>query len=241
LSLLSTHEFAPITFQVGFLEAPLSTVAEAYGSWHRRLAEKFRAEFSIRATTGGLDDCLPELEPLTTPQDRDLIVETDSAWVAFFTKGSRVPDVWAPVGELCRLLACRGIAARCIPDRDSNGSGQPRIYGCVSFDLFSPRQTDWLNVERSVCSMNDGGKWEFWARGTPQEYEELDQYTLRRIADRFRADMLTRYCAALGLRASEPNFYGGHAVIGVHPVPGLVAERPRERLTMREARERLGL
>jgi hypothetical protein len=241
LTSLLTYQFAPTTFQIGFLETRLSKAAETYEHWHGRLANEYRTQFSKRATTGGLRDCLRQLEPLTTPQDHDLIIETESPWVAFFTNGSRVPDVVSPVGELCRLIECRGLAVRCIPDRHSGNSKQPCTFGCVSFDLFSPHKTEWLNVERSVCSMNDGGRWKFWARGTPQIYEEIDRYRERRIIDRFTPDMLSRYCKALGLRAFEWDFYGGNGIIGIHPIAELADGSKPERLSMSEARDRLFL
>jgi len=89
--------------------------------------------------------------------------------------------------------------------------------------------------------MNDGGRWEFWARGTPQIYEEIDRYRERRIIDRFTPEMLSRYCEALGLRVFDWGFYGGDGIIGIHPIAEFADGSKPERLTMREARDRLFL
>jgi hypothetical protein len=88
-----------------------------------------------------------------------------------------------------------------------------RIYGAVMFTIYSSQKTDWLNRERSVGVMNDGGVWKFWAEGRVQPFEELERYGSRRLRDRFTYDMLNRYCLALGLCPFDETFYGQRGVV----------------------------
>jgi hypothetical protein len=79
--------------------------------------------------------------------------------------------------------------------------------------MFTTHQVNWLNQERAVVAMNDGGSWLFSADGTEQPFEELEKYKARRIASRFTGEMLERYCAALDIKLFDDSFYGGKTAI----------------------------
>jgi hypothetical protein len=79
--------------------------------------------------------------------------------------------------------------------------------------MFTSHQTDWLNQERAIVAMNDGGSWLFSADGIEQPFEELGSYKGRRIADRFTDQMLERYCEALGIKLFDEAFYGSKAAV----------------------------
>jgi hypothetical protein len=79
--------------------------------------------------------------------------------------------------------------------------------------MFAAHQTAWLNQVRAVVAMNDGGSWLFSVDGTPQPFEELQNYKARRIADRFTDEMLERYCKALGIGLFDEAFYGMNAAV----------------------------
>ena len=130
-----------------------------------------------------------------------------------FNNGLRVSDLESPIGHLCKIAPCRGVVIHCAPDRSNVQHPEAlRIYGIVRFTLFGPRQTDWLNQERYVCAVNDGGKWEFFLQGEQQPFECPEKYNSRRIQDRFTDEMLEKYCAALGIRVFDADFYGGRAL-----------------------------
>ena len=141
-------------------------------------------------------------------------METSSRWTAFFDNGLRVSDPESPVGHLCTVIPCRGVVVHCAPDRsrimDRNAL---RIYGIVSFRMFASHQTDWLNQERAIVAMNDGGSWLFSADGIEQPFEEPGSYKARRIADRFTDQMLERYCDALGIKLFDEAFYGAKVAV----------------------------
>jgi hypothetical protein len=65
-----------------------------------------------------------------------------------------------------------------------------------------------------VAAVNDNGRWEWLASGTPQPFEDVAAYQRRRVRDRLTPDMLASYCGALGLRPLDESFYGtaGHLV-----------------------------
>jgi hypothetical protein len=90
--------------------------------------------------------------------------------------------------------------------------------------MFAPHQTGWLNQERAVVAMNDGGSWLFSADGIQQPFEEPESYKARRVADRFTDEMLERYCNALGIELYNESFYGMKAA-GINTVQKLPASR----------------
>jgi hypothetical protein len=94
----------------------------------------------------------------------------------------------------------------CVPQTHRRGAGGR--YGAVQFQLFGPAPTDWLNYVRTIVAANDGGRWVFETHGEVQPFERPEAYTTGRIADRFTAEMLGEYAAALGVRYFDPEFYG---------------------------------
>jgi hypothetical protein len=233
---LVQDQFAPITSAVGFIEAPLEVVGLELQRWHRSL----RNEAKIRGVQGLLPEVLHELEPLmTTGSTRELLLETRSSWIAYFDNVAAGTDPMGPVSYLCGVIHCRGVIASYVPHtltseaRDAEGR-----YGGVQFSLVGPEETDFLNFVRSIEVVNDGGPWVFNASGSPQPFEEPERYTARRIRDRFTPEMLERYCAALGVRYFEADYYGpnGLMVECLSPLPF-----GAEALTLAEAQKRYGV
>jgi hypothetical protein len=107
----------------------------------------------------------------------------------------------------------------------------------VVFDLFAPEPRAWLNYERSVGVINDG-RWTFVSEGTVQPFESIERYAAKRVRDRFDAELLEKYSAALGIRLLDPTFYGPEGIVVVRR--GVLREE-HPVLTLRAARERLGL
>lgn len=208
-SLLS-GQYAPLTYQIGFLEGSLEQVSGAYLNWRRGLQPDLRTV----STDGPLSSALAQLEPLTTPWTKELLISTHSRWTAFFCNGLLNCDPESPIGHLCSLVPCKGVVVHCVNDRSAVKDREAlRVYGAVSFTLFSPHRTEWLNQERSICAMNDAGRWVFLEQGEPQAFEHLQQYRVREVKQRFTAAMLEEYCLALGIRLFDDQFYEGKALI----------------------------
>ena len=211
---LLDDRFVPLTHQVEFLEADFDKIADVYLSWQASLHGRVSSE-SLNAP---LATALQRLEPLTTPWEKELFIATNSRWVAYFNNGLRVSDPESPIGHLATIVPCRGLVVHSIPDRSSvTHRDALRIYGAVSFTMFVAHPTDWLNQERCICAMNDGGKWVFVDEGEPQAFEDPEKYKARRIRDRFTPEMLEAYCWALDIRVFDENFYDGKTLITKRP------------------------
>jgi hypothetical protein len=213
---LLDNKFAPITFVWGFVECPFSELSETFIRWQEQTDKKFGTQTEARSFQAPLSESLRSLEPLTTPLDRYLLTETRSEWTAIFANGLRTNDVASPVGYLPTVLGTRGLGISCIPDRSSErGKDGLQIYGAVKFELYGPKDTDWLNRIRSISLANDVNGWEFTASGEVQPYEQTEQYEKRKRIERFTPEMLEAYCAALGIDLFNPDFYGSQCV-GIH-------------------------
>lgn len=211
---LLDNRFAPITFTCGFFESPFDVVSKAFTSWHTDIDAKFNTQTETIRFVAPLTQALERLEPLTTPLDRYLLLETRSTWTSIFSNGLRVNDVASPVAYLPTVLGCRGLQVRCIPDRSNMaGKGGFQIYGAISFTLNGPQKTDSLNRIRHVSVRNDVSGWEFAAGGEVQPYEQPENYRKRNIVDRFSPEMLESYCKALGIDLFEPGFYGDRCLL----------------------------
>jgi hypothetical protein len=85
---LLNNDFAPVTFRFGFIETSFPALCDAFQEWFRTIDAKhpsLQTEFT--PITAPLAIALLSLEPLTTPLDRYLLVETASNWSAVFANG----------------------------------------------------------------------------------------------------------------------------------------------------------
>jgi hypothetical protein len=206
---LIKNEFAPVTFRFGFVESSFTSLREAFHEWFRTIDAKEGLKTEFRTIVAPLGTALLSLEPLTTPSDRYLLVETKSNWTAIFANGLRVNDVFSPVSYLPLRLNCRGLEVGYTPDcSKSDRKDLLRVWGHTLFALYGPSSTDWLNRIRYLSVSNDVGGWSFSESGDAQPYEELDAYKKRRIQERLTIEMLERYCSALGVELNQADFYG---------------------------------
>jgi hypothetical protein len=206
---LLNNEFAPLTFRFGFIETSFPALCDAFTQWHKNLDEKFGLLTEFKTFVAPLSSAFSTLEPLTTPLDRYLLVETRSNWTAIFANGLRGNDVGSPVSYLPSILKCRGLEVGHAPDLShTHGINAIRKWGHTLFALYGPEKTDWLNRIRYLSVWNDVGGWEFSSEGEVQSFEEPKQYNARKIKDRFSPDMLEQYCRALGIELNDNEFYG---------------------------------
>ncbi len=204
---------APTTFSFGFVRSPLARFSEAFVYWQEEIGAEFGTQSEVRRFDAPLSEALLSLEPLTTPLDRYLLIETQSNWSAIFSNGLRVNDVFSPVSYLSEVLKCQGLLVNFTPDRSRNaGKDAFQIWGAVTFSLYGPEKTDWLNRIRHVGVTNDVGGWEFAEEGKVQPYEQTENYRKGKVVDRFTVEMLKSYCKALGIELFDADFYGGHCL-----------------------------
>lgn len=208
MNLLFDDRLAPITSEIGFLEADYTAAAQAFVDWLSPLEEPYGFAFRQRPVAGSLEDVLQTLLPLTdTDRLRSLFVPTRGQWTAFFDNLWRGTDTGA-VGVIATKLRCRGLRVAAIPNTIRNpGKGRWKgRYGAMILEIYDSANPN-LDVVRSIAAVNDGGRWVFHQFGEPLPFEEVSRYTARRIKDRFTFDMLQSYLRALGLDPFEESFY----------------------------------
>ncbi len=77
-----------------------------------------------------------------------------------------------------------------------------------------------MHVRRSLCAMNDGGRWTFQNVGAPYPFEHSYDQPLKR--DRFTETLLLEYLAHFEVRPFDDDFF---IVDGERPA--ILFERPR--------------
>jgi hypothetical protein len=222
--LLLDDRFAPITSELGFVERPAREVVDAYVSWQQDIEGKPfeppemegvivgpvsygpdvppappplpRGEpvFDVNELQGRLEDALAALLPLNNSPRRYAFVATDSVWTAYFDNGRRGTDAFPPMSFLARELGCR--ALRVVARSDA-----------ALLEVYGPRDTEWLNVERAVGAVLDGDRWTFVDQGARLPFEDASGYAARRIRDRFTLDTLGEYADRLGVRPLDDDFF----------------------------------
>ncbi len=209
MRLLLGGRLAPITSTVGFLEAPIDDAVRAFVDWERSVHEPLGISVSQRPVTGGLEEVLPSLLPLTSVvRRRYLFIPTAGPWVAFFDNGHRGTDAFSVMSYLARGLRCRGMRVTAVPDTiEGEFVGARGEYGGLALEVYGPEKTHFLNYVRSISLVNDGGRWDFSQNGTPFPFEDVSRYAARRKKDRFTFEMLERYLSELGLSPFDEKFY----------------------------------
>lgn len=239
---LLADKYAPITSEIGFLQCDAETVTNAIVNWQKSIQAKRGVSLLVERLSGDLESTLPKLLPLTSVEHRrTLIVPTVSRWTAYFDNGWRGTDACSEISYLSGILGCRGVRSVCVPNSLDGQTGRaPGRYGAVILELFSAKTTYFLNTERSIAAVNDGGKWAFSASGTPQEFEDSAQYGKRLVKDRFTPELLSRYLESLGIRAFDETFYDASSSSFLIRKEGAVNQDVRE-YSLQQARAALGV
>ncbi|NKY39206.1 hypothetical protein [Cellulomonas septica] len=225
---------APLTSSIGFVRAPLDMVVDGLATWRTAL----HGSVAVERLPGGLRDHVTTLEPLTAGVGpRELVVGTaNPEWTAVLDCGYPHGDPVSTVLYLTRTLQLYGVVITSIPEaKDPDG---PARYGSRKLEMLGPVRTDFLNYVRTISVVQDGRRWRFDANGTVQDFEDLEAYGRRRIAERFTASMLVDYAAALGLRPFDEDFYPGPSVLVRNPA---VARPGAFVLSLHDAQQRLGI
>ena len=195
--------FEPATSSIGFVHESLSFVSDRLVDWRR---SQYGPAVSATPYRERLDQLLPRLAPLTGGvRPRELLVACGGEWTAYFDCSVQGTDAVSTVGHLTRTALVEGVAVRASST-------------AVQFELFGPLRTEFLNYVRTVSVTKDGSRWRFDATGTVQWFEETAVYESRRVADRFMAAMLERYCRALGFEVFDDAAYGPDALLIESPL-----------------------
>ncbi|MFY0408748.1 hypothetical protein [Solicola sp. PLA-1-18] len=183
----------PMTEPIWFVRLPFGTAAAEMTDWLHGLGkatERFRAP---------LPQALQRLDPaVNPPRSRTLLVGTTGPWTALFSAGADVYNTDV-VGRRANALSLKThFTPHIVRDR--------RIinYGSRAFWLHFPGEFGerYRTIQASYQS-----RWDWDLGGEPQPFEDTSRYTARKITDRFDLDLLNQYCAALGIRRADPEFY----------------------------------
>lgn len=217
----------PTTSEIGLLEADEETVVDAFVKWRASLGQSPER----KPIQGGFTAGLQALLPLTDRDRRRWTFFRVGSWTAFFDNGARGTDAGPVTSFLARRLRCRGLRAASSPDG-------PDTYAATILELYGAHETEFLNYERTISVVNDGGRWRFDQSGNPLPFEDVEAYGKRRIKDRFTHSMLAQYLAAVvGVPPFDPSVYEEPVLVarGDAAPPGM-----RE-LDLEEARARFSL
>lgn len=210
---LLDNELAPLTFCWAFLKADRETVVAAVKQWR----EGYGRKLVITSARGSLRELLGNLNPLTTPRNRELFVTVNSSWTAFFDNDIGGGDVDTPTSYLTEKMNIHGVSLTCVPNTiRQTGKTANGVFGGVMMSVFLPGMNGGYNGTnrlRTVSTMNDGGRWCFEANGAVQPWERPECYNAKRKPDRFPPELLEEYCRHFGLDIFNPEFYGREATL----------------------------
>ncbi len=194
MSIVDEGPLSLLTSAIGFLEAPFDEAAHALRSWCRT------QWLFLRFKKGQIQDArdvMARLFPMTNVGCREVLLETDSRWVAYLNDSLLGADVHGTTSYLSEKLGTRGIMAACSRDI---GFGRKQIsHHNVRFSLYGPKPNPILNDLRNVQVTSDHGgrKWTFHESGKPLDFERTDAYKAKRVRDRFTVAMLEEVHACL--------------------------------------------
>ena len=220
---------APLTFSIGFLDAPPEEVAAVLVEFFTRVHDGGRAT----ELGGSLEENLLELPPLTIgSQPKVLLASTAlDGWTAMFEGDALGQGVAQLVSYAARrLLGVRGYFVTSKPAASRPDSS----LGARQFRVLGPEAR--LGEVRAVWLIeNNPGRWDFGTVGEEQPFEDVEAYGSRRRRDRFTEEMLAGYAAAVGLRPWDESFYRNPSYLVTN------AATIRYPFTLGQARVRLGL
>lgn len=208
MQLLLDDALAPVTSEIGFLEAQRDDVVEAFSRWMTDVLRARGIKLQERKIRAPLKETLLALEPLTSVEAlRYLFVPTRSKWVAYFDNGWRGTDAFGVISYLSELLGVRGVRVTAVEntirtlDKETLGN-----YGALTLEVYGS-EGDGLGITRSISLMNDGGRWAFELSGTPFPFEDLEKYKSKKLTERFSFEDLVSYTSHLGLQPFQEEFY----------------------------------
>jgi hypothetical protein len=175
------------TERVGYLEAPVSSVAQWL--W-RGLGEGWEPS----ARVGMLDVEVLGLLSSGREVSRYACVPV-GGWTAILTDGPLGTDVGVLPSLAARQLGCVAARAVCVDDS--------ALFPARVLEVYGPTGLPPLALVRSIVAANDGGRWVFETSGDPLPFEDLASYEHRRKTSRLTCDMVIDYLRALGVPVDQ--------------------------------------
>lgn len=209
MQLLFNDKLAPITKEIGFIEASPQEATKAFLNWQRPLIEPRDMRLSQRTISGSLESILKSLMPLTDLEAlRYLFIPTaDPRWTAFFDNDWRGTNA-DTVGMIAQHLQSRGLRVVAVPNTiQGHTKGSKGRYGAIILTVYGPTDNPVHNGIRSISVVNDGGRWSFDQYGEPFPFEQTSKYSERYKKNRFTFEMLKDYLKEMSLFPFDEDFY----------------------------------
>jgi hypothetical protein len=229
LQLLLNDELAPITREIGFLEADAATVADNWLRWRAEGRGTKNDIYHRKEIDGSLQEVLLSLTPLTQGRRRWVLIPTKSNWTACFDNSWKGGDATPYLRALTNKFKYRGLRMLAEPTTIRGANKEHGRWGGLIMTIYGPEKTDWLNVVRTLSLINEGGRWKFHQSGTPMPFEKLEQYQAKRTKERLTETLFREYLAALELHPFDEEFYlppeKGPAILLEHQLLPSTVER----------------
>lgn len=201
---------APLTFSWGFLQSGIPQVRESLRSW----LLGFSPHCDMTDLDGPLDEVLGQMQPLTIPPSKRLLVATQSDWIACFDNGANGADLLSFMTVLTNRLNCCGLVVRCATDkRMYSPQEQQDHFTHLGFEVFKPEAEPLIGPTRLVSLSQYYGKWKFTQGGDPLPDEDVAQYKASPIQGRLTLESIAAFCQSLGLSPFTPAFYRNHSCL----------------------------
>ncbi|PPI29126.1 hypothetical protein E2R33_03040 [Rathayibacter toxicus] len=227
------NQFAPVTSVIGFVNAPIEHAVAAYKKW---LSSSPDHEYVFDWIEGGLWEAVWSLEPVEfgTNSKRLFVQTASSDWTAFFDNGAWGGYPLSTVSAVGQRLGVRSLYVSSEPAPPSESIGSRILV------VFEPDPAPGARGARCVRGIEliKDGRWSLDLSGDPLPFEDLEAYKNRRVAERFTPDMLNDYCASLGLRPFDDDFYPGPSFLSRRIIDWPALGKPE---TFAEAQLRLGI
>jgi hypothetical protein len=227
---------------MGFLNTELSHATDELGAWLNEQKGGRITSVERKEVEGDLEAVLKSLIPLSKGMSsKKLLIPTIGEWVCYLDNVRRGTDSSA-IRYLARRLSCRTVWVVARPHTyKKEGKIWSGRQGALILEVFSPEDTDWLNLIRSIRLVNDAGKWEFELTGDPLPYEMVENYKARKKTDHFTFEIMCNYLEEMAIRPFDESFYlpaeKDHAVLFDLIGPG----KDIEHISLERARQMAGI
>lgn len=219
-TLIESGAFAPSSWSIGFIKAPLAVAVDAIESWYGKISSAPPNHTRVEGTLG---DRLRTLEPLTIGGRRELLIQTQNpSWVAWFDCDLLGDPKFGKVGVISSGIPTEGVAITRAVRNDAIGGSSP-THDALQFAMYGDGGSLLHRGLRTISLTAEDRRWHFEMFGEPRDFERQELYNSRRKVDRFTVEMLTSYCRSLGLDPFVDSFYEGASVLVEAPsieVPG---------------------
>jgi hypothetical protein len=199
-------QYAPITFQGGFVSAPLEIVLSEYCTW---LKDRSRG-FDVQTSSANFHDVgsvFLSLQPVRDPWNRMLFVQTSEKWTALFCNGFRVADVSSSTAVLAARLRVSGIYYASCPSFRASAGGSSEQQGALKFAYYGRSSGASLTPERTVHLLQEDAKWRFSQQGVPMTWEDPTKYQSKAKVKRLSTDSIRKGLMAFSIRVDDETFF----------------------------------